>query len=52
MTLQIQNDYKYDDLHTSSHTRLIFILLIMSQSIADDATMTRQLWHDHVNTDI
>ena len=47
-------DDKNDDLYTSSPClgRLVFILLMTSQSIADDVTMTRQLWHDHVNNDI
>ena len=33
-------------------TRSVFILLMTSQSIADDVTMTRQLWCDHVISDI
>ena len=28
------------------------LLLMTSQSIADDVTMTRQLWRDHVNREI
>ena len=42
---------KNDDLHTSTPclTRSVNILLMTSQLIADDVTMTRQLWRDHVN---
>ena len=48
------NDDKNDNFYTSSLclTRLGFVLLMMSQSIADDVTMTRQLWRDHVNNNI
>ena len=48
------NDYKNDELYTSSPclTRSVFVLLMTSQSIADDVTMTRQLWCDHVNSDM
>ena len=48
------NDDKNDDLYTSSPclTRSVFVLLMTSQSIADDVTMTRQLWRDHVNNNI
>ena len=48
------NEDKIDDLYTSSPclTRSVFVLLMTSQSIADDATMTKQLWRDHVNGDI
>ena len=48
------SDDKNDDLYTSSQclTRSIFVLLMTSQSIADDVTITRQLWRDHVNNDI
>ena len=48
------NDDKNDDLYTSAPclTGLVFILPMTSQSIANDVTMTRQLWHDHVNSDI
>ena len=47
-------DDKNDDFYTSSPclTRSVFDLLITSQSIADDVTMARQLWRDHVNNDI
>ena len=47
------NDDKNDDLSTSSPclSRSGFILLMTSQSIADDVKMTRQSWHDHVNSD-
>ena len=48
------NDDKNNDLYTSSpcRTRWVFDLLMTSQSIADDVTMTRQLWRDHMNSDI
>ena len=48
------NDYKNDELYTSSpcRTRSVFVYLMTSQPIADDVTMTRQLWCDHVNSDI
>ena len=48
------NDDKNDGLHTSSPclNRSVFFLLMTSQSIADDVTITRQLWRDHVNNDI
>ena len=48
------NDDKNDDLHTSTTflARSVYILLTKSQSNADDVTMTRQLWRDHVNSDI
>ena len=45
------NDNK-NDLYTSCLTCSVSVLLMMSQSIADDVTMTRQSWHDHVNSDI
>ena len=47
------NEDRNDDLNTSSPclTRFIFVLLMMPQSIADDVTMTEQLWRDHVNYD-
>ena len=48
------NDAKYEDLHTSSPclTRSLYVLLMTSQSIGDDVTMTRQLWREHVTSDI
>ena len=48
------NDDKNDDLYTSSPcvTRSVFVLLMTSQSIAVDVTITRQLWRYHVNSDI
>ena len=48
------NDDKNDDLYTffTSRTRLVFVLLMTSQSIADDVTMTSQLWRNHVNSGI
>ena len=44
-------DDKMEDRHTSAPclTRSTYILLMASQSIADDATMTRQLWLDNTN---
>ena len=47
------NDYKNDELYTSSPclTRSVLVLLMTSQAI-DDVIMTRQLWGDHVNNDI
>ena len=47
------NDNKSDDLCTSSPclTRCVFVLFMTSQSIADDVTMTRPLWRDHMNSD-
>ena len=30
-------------------THSVFVLLMTSQSIADDVRMTRQLWRNHVN---
>ena len=48
------NDYKNEELYTSSPCliRSVFVLLMTSQSTADDVTMTTQLWRDHVNSDI
>ena len=48
------NDDKSDDLYTSSPclTRPVFVLLMTQQPIDDAVTMTRQLWHDHVNNEI
>ena len=48
------NDNKIDNLYTSSLclTRSVYILLMMSLSIADDVTVTRQLWCDHMNGDV
>ena len=45
---------KNDDLYTLTlcFTHSVYILLMMSQLIADDVTMTRQLWHDHLSSDI
>ena len=40
------NDNKNDDLYTSSPC------LTLRFRSADDVTMTRQLWHDRVNSDI
>ena len=49
----INND-KNDNLSTSSPylIRSVYILLMTLQSIADDVTITRQSWRDHVNSDI
>ena len=46
------NDDKNDDLYTPSPclTRSVFVLLLTSQSIVGDVTMTRQLRRDHVNS--
>ena len=46
------NDDRNDNLSTLSQclTRSVFDLLMTSQSIADDVTMTTQLWHNHVNS--
>ena len=46
------NDDKNDDLYTPSPclTRSVFVLLMTSQSIAYDVTMTRHLRRDHVNS--
>ena len=48
------NDDKNDVLFTSSPclTRSVFILLMTSWSFADDITMTKQLWCNHVTSDI
>ena len=48
------NDDKNDDLYTSSSclTFLVFFLPVTSQSIADDVTMTKQLWRAHVNSEL
>ena len=45
---------KNDDLYTSPPclTHSVFVLLMTSQSIADDVTMTSQLRRDHVNSDV
>ena len=48
------NDAKNEDLHTSSPclNHSLYVLLMTSQSIGDDVTMTRQLWCEHVTSDI
>ena len=48
------NDDKNDYLHISTPclTRSVYILQLMLKSIADDITMTRQLWCEHVKRDI
>ena len=46
------NQYKNDDIHTSSlcFTCSFYVLLMMSQLIADDVTMIKQLWCDHAKS--
>ena len=48
------NDDKNEDLHTPSPwlTCSVHVLLMTSQSSADDVTMTSQLWRNHVESDI
>ena len=48
------NHVNDNDLHTLSlyPTRSAYVLLMTLQSIADDLTMTWQLWRDHMNSDI
>ena len=48
------NDDKNDELYTSSPClpRSVSFWLVTSQSVADDVTMTRQLWRDHMNSHI
>ena len=48
------NDNKKMYLHSSTPylTRSIYILLLTSQLFADDVTMTRQLWCEHVKSGI
>ena len=48
------NDAKNEDLYTSSPCliRSLYVLLMTSQSIGDDVTITRQLWREHVTNDI
>ena len=46
-----KNDDKNDELYTSS-PRLAQVSLVISQSNADDVTITKQLWRDHLNSDI
>ena len=45
------NDDENDDLYISSPciTCSVFVLLMTSLQIADDVTMTKQLWRYHVN---
>ena len=47
-------DDKNDDLYTSSPclTLSVFVPLMTSQSIAEDVTLTRQMWRDRMNSDI
>ena len=49
-----KNYAKNKGLQTSSPCliRLLYTLLMMSQSIGDDVTMTRPLWREHVTSDI
>ena len=37
---------------TTTFTPLIFILLMTSQLMADDVTIPKQLWRNHVNINI
>ena len=48
------NDNENDYLYTSSPrlTCSVFVLLMMSQPIVDDVTMARQLWRNHMISDI
>ena len=48
------NDNENNDHQTSTLclTCSVYNLMMMSQSNADDDTVTRQLWHNHVNCDI
>ena len=48
------NDDINDDLYTSSlcFTRSVFVVMMISQLIADDVTIKRKLWRNHVNSDI
>ena len=48
------NDDTNGDLYTSSLclARSVFVLLMASQSITDDVTMSEQLWRDRVKSDI
>ena len=47
------NEDKNDDLCTSSQCLTwVFVLLMTSRSIADEVTIMRRLWCDHVNSDI
>ena len=48
------NEIKNEYLHTSTPclTGSVYVQLVTSQSITDDVTMTRQLWHEHANGDI
>ena len=47
-------DYKNDELHTFPPclTGSVFVLLMTAQPIGDDVTMTRQLWREHVKSDM
>ena len=47
-------DDKNEEHHSSSPclTRSAYVLLVTSQSVADDVTITRRLWRDHVKSDI
>ena len=47
------NDDKNDDIQTSSPCRASSVsVLLTPESIADDVTITRQLWRDHEKSDI
>ena len=49
-----KNDYKNENFHTLTLclTHWVYVLLTTSQSIVHDVTITRQLWRDHVDSDI
>ena len=48
------SDDKNEDLHTWSPclTPLLYALLMTSKSIANEVTISRQLWREHVTSDI
>ena len=48
------DDDKNDNLHTSTScvTSSVYVLVMTSQSIADNIMMTRQLWRNHVKSDV
>ena len=47
-------DAKDENLHASSPClpRSLYVLLMTSQSVGDDVIMKRQLWREHVTSDI
>ena len=48
------DDDKNDNLHTSTPcvNSSVYVLVMTSQSIVDNITMTRQLWRNHVKSDV